>query len=102
MKLIQDESERSKTIDTTLTQVWTKKGEEATTTPDNDSNSDTNVDLYELSKKIRRERSIQSRESSERRLGKSPSSNPPSTVLCSSSAVAANDANELDESDEFV
>ena len=58
MKLIQDESERLKTIDTTLTQIWTKKGEEETTTQGNDSNSETNVDLYEYSKKVRRERSI--------------------------------------------
>ena len=100
--LIQDENKRSKTIDTTLTQVWTKKGEEATTTPDNDSNSKTNEDLYEFSKKVRSEQRKHSRESSERRLAISPSSNPPSTVLCSSSTVAGNDANESDESNEFV
>ena len=99
MKLIQDESERPKTLDTTLTQVWTKKGDEEATTNGANSESDTNVDVYEYSKKLRRERSIQKKESSESRLGKSPSSKPPSTVLCSSSSVAAKpDGNESEES----
>ena len=77
MKLIQDESARTKTIDTTLTQVWTKKGDEEATTNGANSESDTNVDVYEYSKKLRRERSIQIKESTERRFGKSPSSKPP-------------------------
>ena len=59
MKLIQDESARSKTTDTTLTQVWIKKGDEEATTNGANSESDTNVDVYEYSKKLRREQSIQ-------------------------------------------
>jgi len=99
MKLIQDESERPKTHDSTLTQVWPKKGEEVATTNRNNSESDTNVDAYEYSKKLRRERSIRSKESSESPLRKSPSSKPPSTVLCSSSSVAAKaQGNESEDS----
>ena len=100
MKLIQDESERPKTHNSTLTQVWPKKGEEVATTNGNNSESDTNVDAYEYSKKLRRERSIRSKESSESPVRKSPSSKPPSTVLCSSSSVAAKEqGNESEESD---
>ena len=83
----------------TVSQVWTKKGDEVATTNGDNSESDTNVDAYEYSKKLRRERSIQKKESSESRLRKSPSSKPPSTVLCSSSSVAAKpDGNESKDS----
>ena len=103
MKLIQDESERSKTIDTTLTQVWTTKGGNKATAKVMNSESDTNVDMYEYSKKIHLERGINIGDSSERRSVKSQSSNPPSTVHCSNSTVAASkDAHDSDESSAFV
>ena len=96
-----DESKRSKTTETTLTQVWTKKGDDGSTSPDSESQCEINTDLYEFSKKVRkqcRKNNRESRESSERRLALSPSSIPPSTVLCGSTAVAASDdANESDE-----
>ena len=101
-----DESKRSKTTETTLTQVWTKKGDDGTTSPDNDSECESHTDLYEFSKKVRsqcRKNNRESRESSERRLALSPSSIPPSTVLCGSTAVAASDeGNESDETNEFI
>ena len=92
--VLQDESPRSKSIDTTLTQVWPKKGQEDETVIADDIEKDTSLDIYEYSKKIRRQLSRESGESDGRRRSKSPSSQLPSTVLCSSNGVAAKGAND--------
>jgi len=98
--ILRDESPRSKTIDTTLTQVWPKKGQEDETVIADDIEKDTSVDIYEYSKKLRRQLSRESGESDGRRRSKSPSSKLPSTVLCSSNGVAAKGGDDkYEESD---
>ena len=99
--VLNEDSPRSKTIDTTLTQVWPKKGQEDETVIADDIEKDTSVDIYEYSKKLRRQLSRESGESDGKRRSKSPSSKLPSTVLCSSNGVAAKGGdNEYEESDD--
>ena len=50
--VLNDESPRSKTIDRTLTQIWTKKGHTVKTAIPDAIENDTNVDIYEYSKRF--------------------------------------------------